>query len=192
MRWIACACAAIALGLITPTAAFAHDDILGASPNNGAQMTRVPEEVRVEFAEPPTSGFGSIAGPAGQALRDGEAKVIGTELVIPIRPDAGLGGYEVEFRATSTDGHPITGTLSFEVIQQATTDSTPGAPSPEATSKVGAARMQVHQSGKTAERPPGSGLAQREGSAWPSSVYCSPAPSPAREAPADDPFGIYP
>ncbi len=139
MRWIACACAAIALGLITPTAAFAHDDILGASPNNGAQVTRVPEEVRVEFAEPPTSGFGSIAGPAGQALRDGEAKVIGTELVIPIRPDAGLGGYEVEFRATSTDGHPITGTLSFEVIQQSTSSLTPGAPSPEATSKVGVA-----------------------------------------------------
>lgn len=139
MRLITCAVATIVLWLVTLPAAFAHDDVVGTSPNSGGQMTQLPAEVRVEFAEPPTFGIGSVTGPAGQVLRAGEVQVDGTELIIPVRPNSGLGTYEVEFRATSADGHSIAEAFTFEVIQQVASPSTPSAPSPEVTSKVDAA-----------------------------------------------------
>ena len=131
MRLVAYAVAVVVLGLVAPSAAFAHDDVVGTSPSNGDQVTQAPGAVRVEFAERPTSGFGSITGPGGQDLSRGKARVDASELVIPMRPATELGTYTVEFRVTSTDGHSTTGNLSFELIQEVAPPPTSAAPSPE-------------------------------------------------------------
>lgn len=135
MRRVACFIAVIMLrlmfGLIAPPPAFAHDDVVATSPSNGEQVTEVPEEVRIDLADTPGSGAGSVTGPDGQASRVGRVRIAGKTLVITIRPTTALGTYTVEFRMLSADGHPTSGTLSFEVVKQSASDAaSPASDSP--------------------------------------------------------------
>lgn len=138
MRWVAYVTTVLLFGWISSPGAFAHDDVIATSPSNGEHVVEVPGDVRVEFAEPPASGSGSIIGPAGQEL-GGKAVVMGTELVIPMRSGAAAGSYRVEFRGRSTDGHRLFGTMTFEVVPQPPPGSAQEDSSAESATNTGAA-----------------------------------------------------
>ena len=137
MWWVAYVTTVVLLGWIMSAGAFAHDDVIATSPSNGGQVVEVPEDVRVEFAEPPASGSGSIIGPAGREF-GGKPVVTGTELVIPMRSGAAPGNYRVEFRGRSTDGHRLSGTMTFEVISPPTSGSAQEGSLPEPATNAGA------------------------------------------------------
>ncbi len=126
MRCIAVGITVIVLGLMSAPVALAHDDVVGTSPSNGAQLTTAPDEVRVEFSPDasPRSGEGSITGPKGNTYQTDEARIDGTTLVIPMRPTTTEGHYTVDFQTVSSDGHPATGTITFELIKAATPQTT--------------------------------------------------------------------
>lgn len=126
MRCIAVGITVIVFGLMSAPVALAHDDVVGTSPSNGAQLTTAPEEVRIEFSPDarPRSGTASITGPTGNTYQPGEARIDGTTLVIPMRPSATVGRYTVDFRTASSDGHPVTGTVTFELVEQVTSETT--------------------------------------------------------------------
>ncbi|MGH3679382.1 MAG: copper resistance CopC family protein [Natronosporangium sp.] len=115
-------------------AALAHDEIVGTSPANEETVAAAPEEVRIEFSEQtrPTSGEGTISGPGGDRMEAGPARLDGTTLVIPMRDTTDSGRFTVEFSVVSSDGHPVSGSIGFEVTEPppATTTAAP------ATSKV--------------------------------------------------------
>lgn len=105
-----------ALVVLTPRAALAHDELIGTDPEDGASVS-APEELTLTFSGE-IAQIGAtvvVTGPDGQPVVDGAPEVVGTEVVQPLAAGLGDGDYEVVWRVTSQDGHPISGTFGFVV-----------------------------------------------------------------------------
>lgn len=96
--------------------ATAHDELLSTDPEDGATLQEAPEELVLTFS-------GQIAQVGAQLqvtdadggdVADGDPVVQGTDLIQALT-DIGSGDYEVIWRVTSSDGHPISGTFDFTV-----------------------------------------------------------------------------
>lgn len=111
--------------LITATAApaRAHTDLVGSTPRDGAHLQRPPADIDLTFSEEVRPGFASISVRVkgrtipttvsqGQDARTIRARFADAEP----RP---AGSWQVAYRVTSTDGHPINGTLAFQADRPA-------------------------------------------------------------------------
>jgi len=135
--------AVILCGVAAPPAA-AHDVLVASSPANRSTVTRTPDEVVLTF-DRPAIALGTqvvVTGPTGP-VNDGAPLLVDNTVTQPLAAGAPAGAYTVEWRVTSADGHPVSGTLRFAATaagaarpaasstplpaQPATT--TPGAPS---------------------------------------------------------------
>lgn len=135
MRRVVLGVVTLAFWVVAAPAAFAHDDVLGTSPGNGEELTAVPPEVRIRFSDEsrPRSGKATVTGPGGASVAAGPARVHGSQLVIPVRATTAPGRYSVEFSSVATDGHPVTGSLSFTLVMpRSSTSPTTTAPRPTA------------------------------------------------------------
>lgn len=97
-------------------AAMAHDELLSSDPEDGATLQDAPEELLLTFSGQ-IAQVGAqlqITDEAGTDVADGDPVVQGTDLVQPLS-DIGSGDYEVIWRVTSSDGHPISGAFGFTV-----------------------------------------------------------------------------
>lgn len=137
MRRAAAAALMLVFWVLAAPVVLAHDEVIGTSPSNGEQLTAAPDEVRIRFSAEarPRSGKASITGPDGRSVASGPARVRGTVLVIPMRATKAAGRYSVEFRTLASDGHPVTGSLTFEVVKPKTST----APAPSAAAPLPAA-----------------------------------------------------
>lgn len=114
---LAGALAVLVLWLASMPAAAAHDALTAATPADGASVATAPAEVALEFSGV-VQELGAqvvVTGPDGTAVGDGEPQVVDTTLTQPLAPDLPAGTYAVDWRVTSPDGHPISGTTSFTV-----------------------------------------------------------------------------
>jgi copper resistance protein C len=112
--------AAGALVLGVPATALAHDGLVGTSPAAGATVAEAPDALELDFAgEPlPLGTLVAVTGPDGSPVSSGDAQIRGTTVVQPIDDAAEAGTYRVEWRSTSSDGHPLSGTFDFTVTAQ--------------------------------------------------------------------------
>jgi copper resistance protein C len=107
------------LVLAGASAAQAHDTLVGTDPADGSTVAEVPDHVTLTFGEP-AQALGTevvVHGPNGEALSVGPAQLAGnavTQDVAPVRP---AGVYTVEWRVTSQDGHPVSGTFTFTATE---------------------------------------------------------------------------
>ncbi|GAA3163765.1 hypothetical protein GCM10010466_63370 [Planomonospora alba] len=124
------ACAAL-LGAVAP--AQAHNVLIGSDPKDGAELATGPEEITLTFDQPARQGFAqiSLTGPDGARWEDGKTSVDGAEVSVRVRPLGPAGKYVVGYRILSSDGHPVSGKVTFTL-----TAPGPGAaaPSPSASS----------------------------------------------------------
>jgi hypothetical protein len=126
----------LALGILVAgpaTSALAHTDLILSTPDDGARVATVPDEIELTFSEDllPESVVVSIEDSSGMVIRVLELEVDGSDVVVTWPP--GLTGteYTVNYRVVSQDGHPVTGSVSFSV------DSPPAAsPSPAAAASA--------------------------------------------------------
>ncbi|MEU4481848.1 copper resistance CopC family protein [Micromonospora sp. NPDC023966] len=99
-----------------PTPVFAHGATHSITPADGAALPTAPRRVEVVFAAAinPDSTV-TIMDRTGTDWAGGRPAVRGATLIQPV--DAGMpdGGYEISWRATFTDGHPVAGTAGFTV-----------------------------------------------------------------------------
>lgn len=130
----------IALFLLAPAGtASAHDQLLGSDPEDGA-VVEAPDELELEFSGQ-LSELGLqvvVTDPDGRSVVDGEPEVDGRFVTQDLVDDLGAGTYDVVWRVTSEDGHPISGELSFtvEVTEEPTTEEpTTAAPTTVETSE---------------------------------------------------------
>jgi len=122
-RWLAVGIGAF-VGLVTVLGAgqpaFAHAQLVGTSPANGARLDTAPTEIRLQFSEGvnlvrdgvrllDSSGAVRGAGPA-QIDPNSSARVL-----VPVPAGLGTGVYTVVWRVVSSDSHPIHGALVFGV-----------------------------------------------------------------------------
>ena len=105
---------ALLLGVLTAAPAAAHNSFVGSDPADGATVSRTPGAVVLTFNEPAVA-LGTqvvVTGPDGPAST-GAPQLVDASVRQPLVPGAPAGTYTVTWRVTSSDGHPITGTLTF-------------------------------------------------------------------------------
>ncbi|HSP60740.1 MAG TPA: copper resistance CopC family protein [Ornithinimicrobium sp.] len=111
--------------LLAPGAAQAHDQLSGTDPADGAVLAEAPTTLTFTFSGEVAVVGAQVAvtgGPGGDHLV-GEPVVDGQDVVQEV---TGMeeGVYQVAWRVTSSDGHPISGTLGFTVGEEVTDDGT--------------------------------------------------------------------
>lgn len=158
--------AALILGWVTAAPAWAHDSLIGSTPEAGDVLEDSPEEVVLEF-----SGDGLITGEnvpntiwvtdaEGQQWH-GETDVDGptmrTELPEPL-PD---GEYEVLYNAVYSDGHSEELSFNFEV-DGADVDQDEDASAPAETAEQPTPSQTAEQSPSEEQTAEGSGNQQTE------------------------------
>jgi methionine-rich copper-binding protein CopC len=133
--------AAVLLGAGTLPAQ-AHDALVGTVPLNTETLTTSPATVELTFTEEPLP-LGTevrVVGPDGAQASSGAAEIRGTTVVQALTPSLPTGDYDVEWRSTSSDGHGLTGTLTFTVAAGTPASaSSSAAPAPGTTQAAAAA-----------------------------------------------------
>jgi len=120
---------ASSLTLASATSAFAHDEIISTTPAADSQVAPGQAKVSITFNEPVMdagSGEGlaiQVTDPDGNVIETPCLSIVDNSIEVAIDA-ASTGGYSVNWRAVSSDGHPNSGTFAFTVAD--------GAASPEA------------------------------------------------------------
>lgn len=124
--------AAAALG--SATSAWAHAARIASDPAENAELALSPATVSATFNESMQSRFAAmtVIGPDGDQWSEADVTVDGAVISVPVRPGGPAGDYTVNYRATSADGHVVTGSWSYRVLTAGTPDSadTPAPASP--------------------------------------------------------------
>lgn len=107
----------------------AHDTLVDSDPADGTVVATAPERITLTFNEAVLELGTSVAvtGPGGERVDEGDASVADAVVTQALAADRPAGEYTVQWRATSSDGHPITGELAFRAID-ATGAAEPSAP----------------------------------------------------------------
>lgn len=103
-------------------AAWAHAARIGGDPADNAELTQPPSRVSATFNEPMQAQFAAmtVIAPDGSQWSDGQLSVDGAVISVGVRGGAPAGVYTVNYRATSADGHVVSGSWSYRVLADAT------------------------------------------------------------------------
>lgn len=115
---------ALASGLLLSTLAQAHPKLLSSTPAEGADGA-APGKIELQFSEDLLTQFsgaklvmtempGMAHSPMPMKAKVSAGSDPKTMLVTPLAP-LPAGSYKVEWRAVSSDTHPITGNVTFKV-----------------------------------------------------------------------------
>jgi methionine-rich copper-binding protein CopC len=113
--------------------AAAHAARIASDPVEDASVSQSPSRVSATFNEAMQSQFAAmtVVGPDGDLWSTGEPEVNGAIISVGVRPLGPSGTYTVNYRATSADGHVVSGSWSFQLTVAGT--GTPGPPVAEAS-----------------------------------------------------------
>ena len=136
---------ALAAGLLltlVAAPASAHDELKSSDPADQATLVAPPSSVVLTFEEPPVA-LGAqvvVTGPNGP-VSAGSPRLDGVLVTQDVQPGAPAGRYTVEWRVTSDDGHPVSGTFTF-TAQTAAGGTPSAAPASPSAAPVDAARRE--------------------------------------------------
>ena len=126
------AVAPLAFGLSTVAVtsagpAWSHATLVSSSPADGEQVPVPPSRVSATFNEPMQTQFAAMTliGPDGGQYGAGEPAVDDTVISVAVRPGGPAGDYTANYRATSADGHVVSGSWTFRVLAAAPTTDSP-------------------------------------------------------------------
>ncbi len=130
--WAVAVVVAVVFTLLgAPQVAFAHNALISTIPGDGTTVAGPPSSVVLTFNEPAiaTGTKVLVTGPDGVSATTGDPRLVDSTVEQDLSSALPAGEYEVEWRVTSADGHPINGRFTFMVR----TGSTSGASTPAAT-----------------------------------------------------------
>lgn len=110
-------CAAVTALLLSPAPALAHDALIASSPEDEQTLDSAPEEVRLTFSGRPmdVSTAVLVLDSESEAVATTEPLVEEHDVSVELPPEMADGGYAVRWRVVSSDGHPISGSFTFQV-----------------------------------------------------------------------------
>ena len=118
-------------------ALLAHSVLVATEPTATAELPTPPDRIAVQFAAPVLDLGAELEVSAdGEVLAQGVATVRGSTLSRGLSGDLPAGRYQVLWRATSIDGHVLSGAFDFRV---AAAGSVRGEPEPEPETDPGPA-----------------------------------------------------
>ncbi|MFY1699913.1 MULTISPECIES: copper resistance CopC family protein [unclassified Solwaraspora] len=123
---LALTCAgAAAIALAAP--AWAHTELVSAAPGPGDEVAPGVATIALTFG--PLSGTGerriTVTGPDDTAVAVGEAVVVNAKTLCATVDPLTTGVHRLAYQATSADGHAISGTFYFEVVDGGTDSADP-------------------------------------------------------------------
>ena len=106
----------IALLLVT---GMVHNHLVKSLPADGARLRAAPKEVRLWFNERPEIAFTSVTLLRADSSKVATIKAVATSdsmvATIPLAEPLAPGGYLVNWRTASADGHAIRGSFGFSI-----------------------------------------------------------------------------
>ena len=109
--------------LLWCTPALAHARLEETYPADGGTLPRSPEQVQLLFNEPIEAEFDplKVYDKGGDRVDEENARVSpnNRKLLVIDLEDLPEGSYTVEWRVTSADGHPVSGTCKFSIVASA-------------------------------------------------------------------------
>lgn len=119
-RGAAVAAAVATAAMVTAAPVFAHDSVIGATPEDGSAVQEFPDTIELEFSGEIQDGFNTLAITRDRAgepdlVYSGEPQIDGRDVILEIPADveAEPGEYNVGFQIISSDGHATKGMTSF-------------------------------------------------------------------------------
>ncbi len=112
--------------------AAAHAARIAADPADKSTVQTGPQRVSATFNEQMQGAFAAmtVVGPDGNLWSTGDPQVSGAVLAVAVRPLGPVGTYTVNYRATSADGHVVSGSWTFQLAQSGTGAAGPPAGAP--------------------------------------------------------------
>lgn len=109
------------LWLAGASSASAHDQLVSTTPGAGSTVAHAPAAVTLTFNESvvKTGTQVQVRSSTGTDAQTGQVSVAGAVVTQPLKADLPGGAYTVVWRATSADGHPVSGTFGFTVAAAA-------------------------------------------------------------------------
>jgi methionine-rich copper-binding protein CopC len=130
---------ALAGGLATAGPAAAHDRLESTNPADGAPVATAPDAVVLTMSSTPLA-LGTqvrVTGPDG-TVSEGNPQIVDATVSEPLTGARPAGTYQVEWRITSSDGHPVSGSFSFTATGAAGGGATTSSSSPSSSTSPGA------------------------------------------------------
>lgn len=125
----------VGLVLVTgATPAAAHNTLTSSDPSDGTSVATAPQAVTLTFDLPvqqiAATTTVTVTGPDGTRWERGPAKAAGNEVRTGLDSLGPAGRYVVAYRVLSEDGHPVSGTVEFELTEpgSAPAQSSPSQP----------------------------------------------------------------
>lgn len=131
----------LALSLAISQPANAHDELVGQTPAPGEQVAAGVVDIRLEISNTPLvleDGSGNeivLTKPDGEVFYSGCLPIEGNFGVIQADLDQS-GSHKVEWRIVSSDGHPISGEFTFEVVNDSDYVADPAFSFPDCASNL--------------------------------------------------------
>ena len=118
----------VAMALAGAGIASAHAVRIATDPSRWRRAGPGPQRVSATFNEELQPQFAAmtVVGPDGNLWSTGDPQVEGAVISVGVRPLGPAGTYTVNYRVTSADGHPVSGSWSFRLTMAST--GTPGPP----------------------------------------------------------------
>lgn len=121
--------------LATAGPAAAHDRLESTNPADGATVATAPDAVVLTMSSTPLA-LGTlvrVTGPDGTVVSSGDPQIVDADVTEPLTGNRPAGTYTVDWRITSSDGHPVSGTYSFTATGAAGGAASPSTSAPSAT-----------------------------------------------------------
>ena len=120
------------LALAGAPVASAHAVRIATDPADNAALAAGPQRVSATFNEQMQPEFAAmtVVGPDGNLWNSGDPQVAGAVLSVGVRPLGPAGTYTVNYRVTSADGHPVSGSWTFRLTVAETGTPGPSAAKP--------------------------------------------------------------
>jgi methionine-rich copper-binding protein CopC len=102
--------------------AAAHAARIASDPVENASLPQAPVKVSATFNEEMQPEFAAmtVVGPDGNLWSTGQPEVDSAVVSVGVRPLGPAGTYTVNYRATSADGHVVSGSWSFQLTAAGT------------------------------------------------------------------------
>lgn len=112
--------------LLGAAPASAHDAVASTSPADGASVPVPPQQVQVTMSEQPLA-LGTqvkVNDGAGTNWADGAVEIVDNVVSQKLKEGAPAGAFTVQWRVSSSDGHPVEGTFTFTAAAPASGGTT--------------------------------------------------------------------
>ncbi|OZC62459.1 hypothetical protein CH306_05595 [Rhodococcus sp. 15-725-2-2b] len=140
--------AVIAAAILTATAlsiapAAAHATLQSSNPAENSVLDAAPDEVTLTFNQSVQSNFATVTvvGADGTQWGASDPVVDGSTVTVDLDGLGAAGEYTIGYRVVSADGHPITGSIPFQLTQASPTSAATAAtavPAPTETTPTAA------------------------------------------------------